>query len=230
MARTINGALYVESFNSTDNAGEYTFENALFNNQADTSGNGAYDITPGFVIFIPATDRNSITVVPGISIRYTVTNITYIDTVRISGTIIWDNVEEEIYTPTNGVFCLISQTTPHLKLAVPPVDNLYPEVTPGSTLSAMLNDLINIMDKLSANSSSSHLVASVTLPIVTNGQVTFTLPYLPLNPVNVLVTVNGMKYSYGSSNDFTISGTTLSWTDVSIILETTDSMTISYAY
>ena len=53
MARIINGALTVDAFNPTGNPGEYTFENAIFNNQSDATGNGAYDVQVGFVLFFP---------------------------------------------------------------------------------------------------------------------------------------------------------------------------------
>jgi hypothetical protein len=229
MARIINGALYVDAFNPTENPGEYTFESALFNNQTDATGNGAYDILPGFVIFTPVVDRNTSIQATGYSNRYTVTNVTYIDTVRISGTMIWDSEREETDAPMNGAFCLISETTPNLKIAIPAVDVFYPDVLAGSTVSAMLSDLINIMDKLS-NSGSTERIASFELQVLTNGQTIFNLPSLPINKVHTLLHVNGLKYSYGAGADFTINGTVLTWTDNSLLLDTTDTVTISYKY
>lgn len=229
MARIINGALYVDAFTPTENPGEYTFESALFNNQTDATGNGAYDIIPGFVIFTPVVDRNSGVQATGYSNRYTVTNITYIDTVRISGTMIWDSEREETDAPMNGVFCLISETTPNLKIAIPAVDIFYPDVLAGSTVSAMLSDLINIMDKLSTNGTIER-TASFELQVLTNGQNIFNLPSLPISKTNTLLYVNGLKYNYGLDADFTINGTVLTWTDTSLILDTTDVVTISYKY
>lgn len=222
----VNGSLYVDSFTQTGNPGEYSFESALFNNQAD-SGNGAYDITPGYVIFVPASDINTFTIIPGLSNRYVITSINVIDSVRVSGTMLWDTSGEETSVPTNGVFSIIAQTTPNLKLSVPSIDAFYQNLAPGSTLAAMLSDIINIMDKLGGSSPRN---VSSLLQVITNGQTVFKLQQVPLSKENAVLTVNGLKYAYGLTNDFTIDGTTLTWTDISLVLEITDIVVISYNY
>lgn len=229
MARIVNGALYVDSFTPTGNPGEYTFENALFNNQTDFTGNGAYDLTVGFVIFVPATDINTSLTVAGRTNRYVFTSIEYIDIVRVSGTILWDSLEEEIDIPTNSTFCLVSQTTPNLKLAIPAVDNVYSDVASGSTLAAMLNDIINIMDKLSSGTPTISRVSTI-LPITENGQLVFNLNHMPVDKENTILTVNGLTYVYGEIHDYSIIDNVLTWTDNSLVLDTTDNMVVSYTY
>lgn len=230
MARIVNGALYVDTFTPTGNPGEYTFENALFNNQADLTGNGAYDITVGFVVFIAATDKNTYMPVAGVTNRYLLTSVEYIDAVRLSGTVLWDSLEEEIDIPTGSTFSLIAQTTPNLKLAIPAIDSIYPDITSGSTLAAMLNDIINIMDKMSTALPSNISKVSALLPIVEDNQTVFNLNHAPTNKENSVLTVNGMAYLYGEIHDYTIENSTLTWNDNSLVLDTTDSMVISYTY
>lgn len=227
MAEPINGSLYVDAYTPTGNPGEYTFENGLFNNQND-SGNGAYDIVPGFVVFISPTDLNTGLLIQGYTSRYVLTSVTVVDTVRVSGTILWDGKEPEVNMPSNGVFSIVSQTTPNLKLAIPAVDNFYTDLTAGSTLSALLNDIINIMDTLGTGNSPRTI--STMLPVTTNGQTEFTLQYPPTNKEFTSITVNGLKYVYGVTNDFTINETTLTWTDQSLVLDMSDVVIISYTY
>ena len=226
MSRPISGSIYVDSYNPTGNIGEYTFDSGLFNNQNDT-GNGAYDVVPGFVIFISPTDLNTASMIQGYTNRYILTSVTVLDSVRVSGTILWDSKEPEVNPPTNGVFSIISQTTPNLKLAIPPVDNFYNDLTPGSTLATLLSDMINIMDTLGVNSSKN---VSALLLVTINGQVDFNLQFVPNDKLNVSLTVNGLKYVYGVANDFTINGTVLTWTDQSLVLDMSDTVLISYTY
>ena len=150
MSQSINGVLYVEAFTPTGNPGEYTFENGVFNNQNDVTGEGALIIDQSFVLFTPVVNVNTAMPVIGQLNRYKFTSLTHIDTVRISGTILFDEngVEENI--PGNGVFCLVSKTTLNSRLAIPPIDDIYSDLTRGNTISAMLNDLINIVDKTSS--------------------------------------------------------------------------------
>lgn len=226
MAKLISGSLYVESYTSTGNPGEYTFENGVYSNLND-SGNGAYDIVPGFVLYIPATNINTGTVISGSSNRYLITNVTVIDTSTVSGTIIWDSTDVEEDAPSPALYSIITQTTPNLKLGVPPVDNNYFDLTPGSTLAAMLNDLVNIMDRLGANASNSK---TEILPVITNGQMQFNLDFVPKNKEATDLTVNGIKYAYGELNDFIIFGNVLTWTGLSLFLDITDNVVVKYNY
>ena len=226
MAKLISGSLYVGSYTPTQNLGEYIFESGLYNNQNDT-GNGAFDIVPGFVVYIPATNINTGSIIPGVSNRYLITSVTVLDNVRVSGTILWDSLDLEEDSPSPGVFSIITQTTPNLKIGVPPVDNNYFDLTPGSTIAAMLNDIINIMDRLGNNTSKS---ISTILPVTVDGQTQFTLEFTPTNNTTVFVTVNGLKYVYGVTNDFIITGKLLIWTNISLVLDNTDVVVISYTY
>ena len=73
MTRPINGTLQVVDFVNT-NVGEYSFENALFSNSADATGNGAFDISVGHILFVQATDINTASPVPGVYHRYKLTS------------------------------------------------------------------------------------------------------------------------------------------------------------
>ena len=230
MSRLTSGSLYVDAYTPTGNIGEYTFESGLFVNQNDT-GNGAYDILPGFVLFISPTDLNTGMPITGYSNRYKLTNVNILDSVRVSGTIIWDSTGIEDNPPSNGVFSIISDTTPNLKLAIPAVDNNYIDLNPGSTISAVLNDMLGIIDNISVgNQTPAARIITTLLPIITNGQTIFSLPNIPNDKENIIVTVNGLKYIYGVANDFTIEGLILTWTDVSLVLESTDALLVSYTY
>lgn len=228
MTTFINGSLYVDVYTPTGNPGEYTFENGIYSNIND-SGNGAYDLLPGFLVYIQPTNINLGTLIPGISNRYVLTTVTVIDQNTISGTILWNNKGDEDGVPSNGVYSIISQSSSNLKLVLPPVDNNYPNLTPGSTLAAMINDLSNIMDTMTSNGQSVNNVTEV-LPLTSNGQKEFTLRFAPVNKENTTLTVNGLKYAYGVSNDFTIDGTLLTWTEQSLVLELIDTVTVSYMY
>jgi hypothetical protein len=223
----INGSLYVDAYTPTGNLGEYTFESGLFNNQNDT-GNGAYDIAPGFVIFVTPTNVNTGFPIIGVSQRYVLTSVSVLDTVRVSGTMLWDEKDEEVNPPAPGVFSIISQTTPNRKLAVPIIDTNYGDMPPGATLAALLNDLISIIDTMGGSQAPRSL--SSILPITSNGQTQFTLAQTPIDKENAILTVNGLIYAYGADHDFTIEGAVLAWTDLSLVLETSDALVIRYAY
>jgi hypothetical protein len=51
------------------------------------------------------------------------------------------------------------------------------------------------------------------LTISTSGQTVFTLSFTPQNPTNTFLVLRGQVRKYGASDDFTISGTTLTWND-----------------
>lgn len=224
MAQTVNGVLYVEYFTPTGNQGEYTFENGIFNNQNDVTGNGAYDIDNTFVIFSPISDINTFMPMPGLVNRYKFTSLTYIDTVRVSGTILYDEESAEVGAPTSGSFCLVSKVTPNKRLAVPPLDDVYSDLIKGGTVAAMLNDLINILDK---SSGGTNTVANppTTIQVLANGQTEFQLPFNPVNKEYCLLLVNGLTYNYGSGQDFTIEGDTLHWLN-DVVLEVNDNIVI----
>jgi len=90
VARPINAALYVPGFYATGNTGEWTFTGASYNNQADATGNGAYDAVAGAFLYISATDINSGVQIPGVVHRYVFTAVQATDANTLSGTILWN--------------------------------------------------------------------------------------------------------------------------------------------
>lgn len=153
MSRPINAALVVGAFSPTGNPGEYTFEDAVFNNQADATGNGAYDVVVGSVLYVPATDSNTAAQLSGIVHRYKLTSVTATDPTLLSGTMVWDELGvEETEVPTNGIGCLLAEPTPNLFLGRVPSDVIYPDVPFGTTVLSMLVDNYNIVDRISGGS------------------------------------------------------------------------------
>jgi hypothetical protein len=150
MARMIHGTLYVSEFINTGTSGEYYFLDAVYENQADATGNGSLDIEPGFIMFIPATDSISAIPVPGISHRYRITSISSSDGVHLSATIEWDEDEPVTDLPTNDSYSIIGGNTPNLKFGVLPSNEVYPNLPAGIAENAYSNDLRYITDKLSS--------------------------------------------------------------------------------
>jgi hypothetical protein len=145
--RPINATLVVSSFNPTGNPGEYTFENAVYNNQADSSGNGAYDVQIGYVVYVPSTNFNTGIQIPGVAHRYKLTEVNIIDPQTLSGTMIWDETGQEgLEVPTNGVGSALSQASPTLGYGYAPTDSIYPELPAGLTVQSVQTDLWNITD------------------------------------------------------------------------------------
>lgn len=224
MAQLANGTLYVEYFTPTENLGEYTFENGYFNTQTDTSGAGAYGLNDTFVLFVPLTDPNTATPILAAYNRFKITSLTIADANLVSGTILYDEDGPEVGVPSSGVFCLVASTSPNHKLAAPPIDSIYTDLAVGGTISAMLNDLINRVDKISGTGTSAPGLP-VQLPIVSIGQTVFNLNTTVQSPDSSMLFVNGVYYSHGASNDYVISGQTLTWIN-SFELDPSDSMVL----
>lgn len=145
--RPINASLLVDAFTPTGNPGEYTFDNAFYNNQADQTGNGAYDVQVDFVLYVPATNFNTGGSLTGVVHRYKLTTVTVVDSSHISGTMIWDELGQEgLEVPTNGAGCGLSQASPSSKYGYAPADALYSELPPGFTVQSVQTDLWNITD------------------------------------------------------------------------------------
>jgi hypothetical protein len=152
MARLITGTLYVDSYVATENPGEYTFTNAIFNNVADTTGNGAYDLDVGFIVLIPATDVNTASAVPGVVWRYKLTALSVIDPATINGTILWDDFGDPITEtdlPTNGATAIITEYSQHLDLNYTVSQQVYPDLAAGVDIAALLSQIRTIIDNLS---------------------------------------------------------------------------------
>jgi hypothetical protein len=111
MARIINGTLYVNVFTPTGNPGEYTFTGAVYDNQADVTGNGALDVQIGFVLYIPAKDPISLSSLPGVAHRYKITSITSATVSTLTAKILWDERGSEVDAPLDESYCIISEDT-----------------------------------------------------------------------------------------------------------------------
>lgn len=162
MTRPVNGVLLVSEYISLG-GGSYQFENAVFSNYTDATGNGAYDVQVGALLYIPATDINTAIPVSGVFHRYRLSSLTVNDPYTLSGTVDWDEEGEEQDSPTNNSFSVLAEPTLNLQLGIPSLDAIYPELSPGASLASVLNDIRFIIDKL-ANSSNTvidNLIAEV---------------------------------------------------------------------
>jgi hypothetical protein len=148
MAKPINGTLHVQEFINT-NIGEYSFENATYATAYDETGNAAFDVAVGQVLFVPATSTTTAMPIPGVVHRYKLTSVTVIDSFTISGTMIWDEGGDEYDSPTNATYSLLAQSTDINKIGLLPIDSNYSDLPAGSTLASLLVDVRNIIDKLS---------------------------------------------------------------------------------
>ncbi len=166
ISERLSSSLFVNSFDPTGTPGEYTFENAIFNNQTDATGNGASDAAVGSVLFVPTSDLNTGFVVTGVVHRYRLTQLTVVDPQTLSGTMIWDELPGvEVDLPSNGSYCLFAEVTANNRFGLPPSETVYPELPAGSSLSAQLIDLRDIADSFSpggGGSSSLYLIGTST--------------------------------------------------------------------
>jgi len=143
----VSAALQVAAFNATGNPGEWTFTNATYSNQADRTGNGAADVKAGFVVYVPSTDANTATPIPGTLHRYKLTAVTVIDAATLSGTILWNEAGQEgTEVPTNGVGCAICEPSPKGGYGFIPDDAVYPNLFQGSTAQAIQTDTWAVTD------------------------------------------------------------------------------------
>lgn len=231
MSRPVNGSLTVASFEATGTPGEYTFTGAVYNNQADATGNGAADIQPGFVIFVPSSDPNSFSPLAGIVHRYKLTSVTVVDPQTLDGTMIWDEPGEEQEAVTNGVACIVAQVTPGLHLADLPSDVVYAELQAGLAFQSFQVDKRNILDTLSTSGGgggSGLTQSQEIIPYGATGIDGSALLHTPANPVFVIIWVNGIRYWY--NNDFTLTGNILSWTNGVFTPDQFDTVIAEYSY
>lgn len=147
--RPINASLLVSAFNPTGNPGEYTFEDAIYLNQADQAGNGSFDVQVGFVLYVPSSSFATGTLIPGVLHRYRLTSINAVDPSKLSGTIVWDELGQEgLEVPTNGATCGLSQPSPKYRYGYAPSEGVYPDLPPGFAVQATQTDLWNITDQI----------------------------------------------------------------------------------
>ena len=146
MANPVSAELYVSAFNPTGNPGEYTIDSAVFNNQSDSSGNGAYDVQVGFVLYVPAMAVATAMPIPGVLHRYRFTAVEILDSATINGTLVWDESGDEEDSPISGCSCLLAETTPNRKLGLLPDSALYPAMPLGAYGGALRVDVKSIHD------------------------------------------------------------------------------------
>lgn len=150
-ARIINGTLFVSNYTSTVNPGEWTFTGATYSNVADATGNGAFDITTGFILYVPANDINTALPVTGVCHRYKLTAVTASNSNTIDGTMLWDEGGAEIDQPNNGDTAIISERGTGLGLGFPPSSQVYSSLSSGIDYCAYAVDARSIIDKITAN-------------------------------------------------------------------------------
>jgi len=150
-ARIINGTLFVPSFTPTINPGEWTFTGASYTNVTDATGNGAADITVGFVLYVPANDINTALPVSGVCHRYSLTALTVVNPSTINGTMLWDEGGSEIDQPNNGDTAIISEKGTGLGLGFPISSQVYPSLGAGMDYCAYSADARSILDKIMAH-------------------------------------------------------------------------------
>lgn len=141
MAR-LGAELYISSFDALGE-GSYSFTGGIFNNVADT-GDGAYALQTGMVVYVAAMDLATAASIPGVVHRYILTEVTVVDTSTVNGVLKYDEPGVEEHAPLNGCFCLVTEVTPVNKLALPPPDVLYPSVNPGTTEAVLAAQLTKI--------------------------------------------------------------------------------------
>jgi hypothetical protein len=86
------------------------------------------------------------------------------------------------------------------------------------------------IDEFDPSSPTNHNHIQETVAVTSNGQTGFALSQTPKDVADVIMTVNGVRYEYGSGKDYTIAGSTVTWLDVDFTLQTTDEVIFSYEY
>lgn len=146
MARIVNGTIFVASFNSTAVPGEYTISGATWNNQSDVEGVGASLVVPGYKMFIPAASLATGDPIPGIVHRYAITAVTVLGPDSLDLTILWDEEGPEVDTPVSGVTCGISEATTNKLIGLPPAEQVYNLLAPGSSIASLNLEARNVLD------------------------------------------------------------------------------------
>jgi hypothetical protein len=91
-------------------------------------------------------------------------------------------------------------------------------------------DVGESIDEILATSPAAHVHMQEELTVTADGQTSLTLAAAPKDPLDVVLTVNGLRYNNGVGKDFTVTDKTVIWTNLSFALETTDSVVVDYAY
>lgn len=84
------------------------------------------------------------------------------------------------------------------------------------------------IDEFDASSPNSHQHIVEEILITTNNQSAFSISNQPKDPTDLVLKVNGVTYI--RNVDYTVSGTNLVWLNTDFTLQTTDALTVEYAY
>jgi hypothetical protein len=147
VSRIVSGTLYIDSFVSTG-PGEYTFTDAIYENQADPTGAGSLAITPGYILFVNAVDPSTQVPIPGVVIRFKITQIIAADGLHLSAKILWDDEGTQDDDPQNASYALISEPTVYHQFGLPESEIVYPNLQGGIYENAIVKDIRHITDKL----------------------------------------------------------------------------------
>ena len=149
MARLVNGILTVDSFNPEMDEGSFSIENAIFQDVSDTSGNGAYVVEPGFLVYVPALDAFTFLPLPGVFHRYKFASVTVTGFDTVSGVLVWDEPGPVADFPIPGV-CMVSQPSPSRFYSMPALEQIYPTLPAGITSAALALDTVHITDAITS--------------------------------------------------------------------------------
>ena len=152
MSRIIHGTLFVPSYQPTGNPGEWLIENAIYTNVSDDTGQGAYAIQTGFVVYVPAANINTQLPVPGVVHRYKITSHTVVNASTINCTILWDEGGSEVDIPHNGDYAMISEVGTGQGLAFPVSNQIYPLMKAGMDIAAIAVEEKVKIDKIQGGS------------------------------------------------------------------------------
>jgi hypothetical protein len=146
VARPINGALYCPSFDATVNPGEYTVMDAIYDCQTDTTGNGAFNVQTGWLIYALAMDTNTANPLPGVLHRYVITSLLVQDAGTLSCTVLWDELDEPYDAPVPGTWAIICSPTDQRNFGMISSQSVYYNLPGGADTAAMTTDIRYITD------------------------------------------------------------------------------------
>jgi len=208
MARIINGTLNVGSYDPTGNPGEYTFIDGIYENVTDSTGDGAFALTVGYVVYIPAQDPNTALPVPGEGHRYVLTSLTIVNFNTISGTILYNEIDfPGTDLPLSGSIAIISEPGANKALGFPVSQEIYSFISSGLTLAAINADARSVVDPNLGASGADIALSNLVAPTAVNQDLIFTK--VPAAP-SVIRTEDGSGVS--SQNLTLASGSTTSGT------------------
>lgn len=148
LGRLINGTLWVENFSQVDST-TFSFTDATYNNQADPTGSGSYDVTSGFILFVPSVSAIDFSPLPGVAHRFKLVSIQDADGVHLSATMQWDEDGTSATDyPMDETWCIISEDTTNCRYGLPSSRDVYSQLGGGISEASYNADIRHITDKL----------------------------------------------------------------------------------